>query len=516
MLIRTNIENKLEVSKKYLKLMRRVDSPSNDQIRSINIKHLSCALCLRFLKDPVMHAKCGFFFCSSCLVPWIEHFGFCNRCRTDWTPAEIGQLEIDQRLNKILKSIKIDCCFGECSKKGIHQDRERKYQTRFGDKTRQKMMNRSKPSPGPHALNADELTMIQERSMESESMELEKKTWEGGLDRGLPISRLITLNASTKPSISKSFLNSSRQSDLSSSSNLQESTLAHSLGLSRKYTNEYKRYYNTVEYTFHLMKFHFWPIMEIKVRQIRKKNSRSTLQKMNQLSSLNKYSDSEYEILKSEIKIDKNESTVSVFEYCGYKQGAKLGPGVMYFVHSSRRIDTYLGNFEKNALKGEVTIFQNGKMMYDGGIQKGLKDGLATERFQVVLATGDEYLTDQSQKDFGYLEYRGHFKKGKREGRGRLVFRGKYYMLKSHFRDLEKQNELELRNMGILDSDGEEEYPHDIPLIKSRVDPKFDVNNLFGKVPVLLVDSERKINHEPPTESTATTMDCEPAEEPNL
>jgi hypothetical protein len=249
---------------------------------------------------------------------------------------------------------------------------------------------------------------------------------------------------------------------------------------------EYKRCYKPIEYTFHLMKYHYWPGMEIKTRKL-KKIKHETNESEN---IINKYSSTFYRTLKEEEYDDVD--AITCVEYCGYKADETLlGPGVRYFVDSSRKVDIHMGNFAGEFLSGEGTVFEDNKMIYDGGISKGKKNGFGLERFMLNI---EDHSGDSSEMKYGsqaYLEYKGFFKKDIREGVGSLHFFGNFNKFKKHF---EEEDELQQRHLGIMESD--EEHPQDIPLMTSKIDPGFSLNSLFNKIsPGLIINSERKITH---------------------
>ena len=153
-----------------------------------------------------------------------------------------------------------------------------------------------------------------------------------------------------------------------------------------------------------------------------------------------------------------------------------------------------MGNFDEDILTNEGTIYKNSKMIFDGQVLKGIKHGKAKEKFFIYLEKS-EIRNIKPFKNCGYLEFRGEFKNGKRDGFGELFFEGDYNAFKEYFMEEKKNEELELRNWGIMDSEDENDFPLDIPLINKQIDSEFNVNDIFKKMPIMHFDSERKINH---------------------
>lgn len=505
MLIRTTIQNKPEVAKMFLQKMRNVKSPSKKQISAINIKHFSCALCLRFLNNPIRHSSCKFYFCRDCLVPWIKEFSYCNRCKQHWPLEEVEAAEVDEELVKVIGSIQIACGFGKCATSGTHKDKDQLLHPRFGGSKAKKMISGSRSKGNGDGEEEPDLEMIEERSKEWESREMQQNPfWQGNPqnESNLPKSRYFSMNNSKGLSISKSFAGNNSLTKSTNADTLQES-----LGLSKKYSADEKRGYRPLEYTFHLMKYHFWPALEIRIKRIRKKAEKGPKRS----TVLEKYSEKFFEEVGEAQKDDRD--VVTLVEFCGLKNGKPLGPGVRYFVYPSRHIDTHMGNFEGGRLANEATIFKNGMMVFDGGVFKGKKHGQGVERFEVTVGDHEASLNESDRRIQNYLEYRGMFYEGSRQGAGTLAFHGKFELFKKYFEENWGLNRMGTMNLDVLDS--EEDVPDDIPLMKSKIDPGFDIHSLFSRLsPGLPINSERKITHFQKVEDPSNTYEVMPPEPP--
>jgi hypothetical protein len=242
--------------------------------------------------------------------------------------------------------------------------------------------------------------------------------------------------------------------------------------------------------------------MEIKTRKIIKKEKKSSNIRIRK--SLNKYSELDYD----EYTSDKDhKDVITVIEYGGYKKDKLLGPGVMYFVDSSKKIDIFLGNFDNHFLSDEGTVFSNNLMIYDGGILKGQKHGFGKERFYLNLKNYSEFSSDYEKRNSNYLEYKGFYKQGKRHGKGTLSFKGNHEHLQSYFEEQKNENQMEMINLGMFNSDIEGEIPHDIPLIQKHIDPKYDVSIIFNKLPMNNLDTEKGIHQNQVVQSKSSTFE---------
>ena len=455
MLLRAKIKNKDQIAQLYLDLKKNVTHPTKKQRRSITLKQFSCALCLRFLNDPVSHKDCPFSFCRECLVSWTLHFPFCNRCKADLPFEEARTLETDQPLLKVIREIRIDCSLGKC-------------------------LAAFKPT---RRYNSESnLAMIEERTVEHDSVEIQKPKKLGFFRSffALESDRMISSsrNTSMNVSISRS-LNHSQNSVLDSSFN-RVSSSSQNLPV-----YDSRRYYTTQDYAFHLMRQHFWPKMEVR-RWVLEGDKRHDY-----VSSLNKnqsaFNDSYfYDSANSHKDADE---TITAVAFAGYKQNQKLGPGVVYYVRGGRKIDTHLGAFVNDVLDSEATIFRNGKLVYDGGISKGIREGLATQRYYFEIEGDTDTHTDTDKDRVCYVEYKGTFVNDKRNGHGEVHFYGNLQVFTDYFSRLKEYKAQENANAGIEDSYvSEAQFGN--PVITNHVDSKFNIERIFRNVPVVFVESE--------------------------
>lgn len=464
MLLRAKIKNKEEVAARYLKLKKKILKPTLKDKRSITLKQFSCALCLRFLNDPVTHSDCSFYFCRECLRQWSRHFPFCNRCKQDLSAEQVDQLPTDEVLLNIVRSIRIECSLGKC----------------LGENG-QIMKFKSE----------NDLAMIEERTIEYDSIDIEKPKkvgfWKSffALDSEKMIS--TSRNTSMNTSISQSsFLNSSLTKSGTQSIQLNKS---HRNSL----LMESKRYFSTQDYAFHLMRKHFWPSLEIRKWKLEgesKKTYVSSLAKDPSSLSQSYFSSN----FSHKVKQKEPDKEVTALAFTGYKNGKKLGPGVVYFVRAERKIDTHLGAFVDDLLDNEATIFRNGKLVYDGAITKGVREGFATQRFYFEIE--DDLEQPVAEKDrLCYLEYKGHFVNDKRNGRGEVNFYGNLEVFADYFLRLKEFREMENLELGVIDSyiSG---MPLENPVITNHVDSKYNVDNIFKNVPVVPVDSQEEVAEE--------------------
>jgi hypothetical protein len=177
--------------------------------------------------------------------------------------------------------------------------------------------------------------------------------------------------------------------------------------------------------------------------------------------------------------------------FSGYVKNQKAGPGVIYYVKKNRNIDTHFGIFQGDILNEMGTIINNGKLVFDGSIQNGKKEGMAMQRFYIEIDKKIHLnsIVDEVKDRIGFIEYRGYFKNGKRHGFGKLLFNGNYEVFKEYFQKIklyrhynEKKEEEE---------EEEEEYcPVGIPVITNYVDSTFNIDKIFKRIPVVLVESE--------------------------
>ena len=138
--------------------------------------------------------------------------------------------------------------------------------------------------------------------------------------------------------------------------------------------SESKRYFTTQDFTFHLMRKHFWPKMEIKKWTLDQKNKRQYVSDIiNKITHVSKNN-------KNKLNQKNKLNNIEAISFSGYKNNKMTGPGVVYYVRENRQIDTYIGFYCDDILDKEATIIRNGKMIYDGDIVKGVKDGFGIQR----------------------------------------------------------------------------------------------------------------------------------------
>jgi hypothetical protein len=234
------------------------------------------------------------------------------------------------------------------------------------------------------------------------------------------------------------------------------------------------------------MRQHFWPKMEIKKWDIEDRKKTTYVSSLIKNNSC--FNNSYFYSNKSTHKEQVNEN-MSAIAFTGYKHNLKLGPGVIYFVREGRQIDTHLGAFVNDKLDNEATIFRNGKLVYDGGINKGVREGFATQRYYFEIEDDVDYQVDEEKDRICYLEYRGNFVNDKRNGQGEVHFYGNLEVFADYFLRLKEYREQENANAGVFDS-FLSERPIGIPVITNHVDSKFNIEKIFKTVPVVQVDSQ--------------------------
>ena len=186
------------------------------------------------------------------------------------------------------------------------------------------------------------------------------------------------------------------------------------------------------------------------------------------------------------IFLDNNEMTSIAFS--GYIKNQKAGPGVIYYVKNNRKIDTHFGIFRDDTLNEMGTVINNGKLVFDGSILNGKKEGMAIQRFYIEIDQKIHLnsIIDETKDRVGFVEYRGYFKNGKRHGFGKLLFNGNYEVFKEYFAKIKLY-----RHYNQEKEDPEDDIcPYGIPVITNYVDSNFDIDKIFKRIPVVLVNSE--------------------------
>jgi hypothetical protein len=253
---------------------------------------------------------------------------------------------------------------------------------------------------------------------------------------------------------------------------------------------ESKRYFTTQDFTFHLMRKHFWPSMEYKTWELQGEKKQKYISSLLQNKSSYSNNLTSSSILDSSTQNPTQnpiQNRIQAMGFVGYKQGKKLGPGVIYFVRENRQIDTHLGAYVDDMLDNEATIFRNGKLVFDGAICKGIKEGFATQRFYFEI--DDEEGVLEKKDRVCYIEYKGHFVNNMRNGEGEVHFYGNLAIFAEYF---EKLKEMEQKQKEEEENSDSEDYgiPLGNPVITNHVDPKYDINKIFSRIPVVPVESE--------------------------
>ena len=201
-----------------------------------------------------------------------------------------------------------------------------------------------------------------------------------------------------------------------------------------------RRLFSTIDYTFHLNRKHFWPIL----------NREFVYDKKRKIGSLS---------------------------FAGFKKGKKYGPGVVHYVNSKKEIGYHRGPFVNDIIDKEGIFFFNKKMIYDGKIKKGIKEGLGTQRcyFSCVPNVNDSY----------FLEYRGYFTNGKKNGMGKLYFVGDYFAVKQYFEGI--RNNLLISSVdSIKDKFDIEDFLEKLGSMevtcKSETNGEFDLSEFFDDI----------------------------------
>lgn len=467
MLINSKIFNLREVAVEYLEEVRNLESPTTEDVEGVNGETFACKLCLRFLTDPVRHRPCKSFFCRACLLEWASEFEFCIVCKKELLVEEVYLEKTDPQMLKIIQSIRLECNYGNClfeqpaSSRGTSEDL----------KLNMVRNNRFMKNALKYPKKKKNLEQIEEKSLEYDSNASELHSfsgyWEGDNHYTLP-RKANYINLSKK----KSKIKSNAVQRRSSNRRIQQ--------VQPPASN--KRLFGVQEFTFHLMRQHFWPPMQSRKVSIPVKSNRNFKSSLKGKMFL--FSDAEDD---PHLIINKNE--IKTFSFCGYAKDKKSGPGVIYYVHRKKRVDAHFGLFQADRLSDNGTILMNGKLVFDGSIVDGRKEGLAVQRFYIEIDRDIrlDSIVDEKKDRVCFLEYRGHFKHGQRNGFGKMFFNGNFQVFKEYFRKIRILENLKKARK--KRKEAEEVCPIGIPVITNYVDSTFNAEKIFEKLPVVLVDS---------------------------
>jgi hypothetical protein len=470
MLIKSKISNIKSVALDYLVMEKNLESPTTEDIESITAVHFSCKLCLRFLNEPVKHEECGSYFCKECIISWTEEFPFCPNCKFDLTNEEIQKKEIHLEMQNLIQKIKILCHFGTCILPVVVSNRGTTKDLQISTDKNSKYIKNKLNFP----QKKNHLEQIEERSMEHDISSEHPSIpgfWDGDIQYSIP-KKFNFINLSKH----KNKIN--QRDDKNRRRNKSKKYMQNILEEEEKF----QRTYTVKEFMFHLMRQHYWPPMEIKCKHLKNNNQINFASSLKKEQFLLSNSDSDYSTY---IDHDKMKSMA----FSGFVKNQKAGPGVIYYVKKNRNIDSHFGIFQKDNLNEMGTIINNGKLVFDGSIQNGKKEGMAIQRFYMEIDKNIHLksIVDQVKDRIGYIEYRGYFKNGKRHGFGKLLFNGNFNVFREYF---EKISLLKNFNENEKDEEEEEYCPFGIPVITNYVDSNFNIDKIFKKVPVVLVNSE--------------------------
>ena len=313
MILKGKIKNKEEIHKLYQQINLNENRHETPKIKKNFLKSLSCPLCFRFQNLPKKHEKCGQRFCHQCITKWIEIFPFCPKCKTDLTPADIANSEIDEDFNLLTKKIKIKCKLGKCGKE---------------DEIYQAVTS----MPVIH-----EREMNEETSAEEDEINEKNFFWNffnrRKSKKSLQNSDMMSVENSN---INNSDFNSINQSSSSVFNSLDGSSLIIS-------EVKQKRYFYVNDYILHLVRKHAWPIMQITHE-----------------NDSNKISYVGYKMEKH-LKVPEK---------------MKLGPGVIHTVGPDRGVTSLVGIYLNDKLKKCVRIFKEMQLIFEGKLVNGLYEDL--------------------------------------------------------------------------------------------------------------------------------------------
>lgn len=431
MLIRAKIENQTVINQKYFKLYQSIfNENTNRNIFKVNLKQLSCNLCFRFFNEPVMHSSCKTIFCKICLLEWVKYFGFCKTCKCDLSFENVQSFPIQEDLWNIIKIIEIECRFGACSKNF------KEIQLKKKEKWKKKLIN--------------DLPPIEENSCDFDSVhypshiDLKEKSYFKMMEEGE--SAMISSRRNNRMNFS---LATSNGVNVNRAENDSEERLNESFSnlLRNSLKKDKKRNFKVSEYDYHIINQHHWPALNIQFG--------------------NSPNDQPL-----------NNKNIKKICYAGYKNNKKCGPGVMYIIKKGRTVETYMGPFADDLSDDHGTILRDNKLIYEGELKKGNKHGIGTERWYFDLPEEELNLVIEPKDKTCYLEYKGKYKKGMKQGHGELYFFGNFSLFKKYFKHLKLKN-CSNNNDGDFYNTMMAPNPEINSIIKEEVDPDFNSDELF-------------------------------------